>query len=96
MFRLWNELESSSSLGTAALRQLPQLLTRGASSLEIARHTHLDLSKAKDVLSKLEEFGIVEGQSTGTSFPETMRVYHLTSDGVLFFREVAGRSTSDW
>ncbi len=96
MLRLWDELETST--GATAVRQLPPLLTRGASPLEIARFTHTNLTKINDALSKLEDSGIVESQSSDstTPFPETLRVYHLTSDGVLFFREMLGRSTSDW
>ena len=86
MYRMWSDLEAKSS--STALRQLPSLLTNGASPLEIARQTSTPLADVTKILSELAGYGIVERQSTGTTLPEAARVYHLTSEGVAFFREL--------
>lgn len=94
MYRLWSDLEQKSS--ATALRQLPALLTDGASPLEIARRTKTPLPSVNEILADLYGYGVVETQSTGSSLPEASRVYYLTSDGIQFFREVLGGRTSDW
>lgn len=93
LFRLWHDLEQTSS--TSVIRRLPSLLTRGASPLEIARQTGEGLGAVTTLLTKLTESGVVESQSTGATLPEASRVYHLTSEGALFFRELAGTRTSE-
>lgn len=85
-FQIYRLLEGASSSG--AIRQLPSLLTQGASSLEIARRTNTPVRQVDELLSDLSQYGVVESQSTGAGLPDAARVYHITSDGILFFREL--------
>lgn len=86
--RFTQDAESSTATSTSvAIRRLPRLLTRGASSLEIARETGAPVIAVGEILRDLSAHGLVESQSTSASIPNT-RVYHLTSDGIVFFHNL--------
>ena len=78
----------------SALRQMHSLLTHGASPLELAHRTQTVLPKTIEIIRKLSDYGLVQADvapnsmstSTSATFPESS-VYHLTSDGMQFFRD---------
>ncbi|MFN0006680.1 MAG: hypothetical protein ACKVXR_02135 [Planctomycetota bacterium] len=74
--------------------RLPQFLTKGASALEIARHTQSKPEEVASVLKDLAVYDLVKAQTSGlnVSFGDTL--YSMTAEGMQFFRQMQGARQS--
>ncbi len=79
--------ESPDSKESKLVRRLPEILSRGASVLEIARKTQSPPDDVKAVLKELEEFDLVRAQNSGLNIASG-ELYSLTAEGVQFFKHL--------
>jgi DNA-binding IclR family transcriptional regulator len=69
-------------------RRLPEFLSRGASTLEIARKTQAKPEDVQALLQDLEQHDVVRVNPSGLNISFGEELYSLTAEGVQFFKQL--------
>lgn len=97
--RPWMELaysltQSPESAETRVARRLPDVLTQGASVLEISRRLGESPETVNPLLDRLAESDVLSREPSGMSAPYSQTLYYIRSDGFEFFRYLTSQRTA--